>query len=35
MVSFSRVDKIVKDLRKLYKENPSHFDVPAFAQKVY
>src|SRR3989338_825300 len=32
---FSRVDKIVRDLRRIYKENPSYFDVPTFAQKVY
>ena len=32
---FSRVDKIVRDLRRIYKENPAYFDVPAFAQKVY
>jgi len=32
---FSRIDKIVRDLRRIYKENPSYFDVPAFAQKVY
>jgi len=32
---YSRVDKIVHDLRRIYKENPAPFDVPAFAQKVY
>ncbi len=34
-VSFNRVDRIVRDLRRIYKENPAYFDVPAFAQKVY
>lgn len=34
-VSFNRVNKIVMDLRRIYKENPAYFDVPAFAQKVY
>ena len=33
--SFHRVDKIVRHLRRIYKENPSYFDIPAFAQKVY
>lgn len=32
---YTRVDKIVRDLRRIYKENPAYFDVPAFAQKVY
>ena len=32
---YSRVDKIVRDLRRIYKDNPASFDVPAFAQKVY
>ncbi len=34
-VSFNRVNKIVMDLRRIYKENPAYFDIPAFAQKVY
>jgi len=33
--SFHRVDKIVRHLRRIYKENPAYFDIPAFAQKVY
>ena len=33
--SFNRVDKIVRDLRRIHKENPTLFDVPAFAQKIY
>ena len=34
-VSFDRIDKIVQELRRIHKENPAYFDVPAFAQKVY
>ncbi len=34
-VSFNRINLIVRDLRRIYKENPAYFDVPAFAQKVY
>jgi len=33
--SMSRIDKIIRQLRRIYKDNPSYFDVPAFAQKVY
>jgi hypothetical protein len=32
---YSRVDKIVRDLRRMFKENPTDFDVPVFARKVY
>lgn len=32
---YSRVDKIVRDLRRIYKEKPDSFEIPAFAQKVY
>jgi hypothetical protein len=32
---YSRVDKIVRDLRRIYKENPTCFDIPAFARKIY
>jgi len=32
---FSRVDKIVRDLRQIYRENPTCFDIPGFAQKIY
>jgi hypothetical protein len=34
-LSFGRLDRIVADLRRIHKENPASFDVPAFAQKVY
>jgi hypothetical protein len=34
-LSYGRIDRIVRDLRRIYKENPAYFDVPAFAQKVY
>lgn len=34
-VSFNRIDRIVRELRRIHKENPAYFDVPAFAQKVY
>src|SRR3989344_3934599 len=32
---YSRVDKMVRDLRRIYKENPDFFEIPAFARKVY
>src|SRR3989339_2027499 len=32
-LNFRRVDKIVRDLRRIYKENPALFDIPTFAQK--
>lgn len=32
---FRSVDKIVRDLRRIYKENPTLFDIPTFAQKQY
>lgn len=32
---FRSVDKIVRDLRRIYKEKPAYFDVPIFAQKQY
>ena len=35
MLHFSRVDKIVRDLRRIYRENPDLFDIPTFAQKQY
>jgi len=35
VLSFHRVDKIIRQLRRIYKDNPSYFEVPAFAQKVY
>jgi len=34
-LDFRSVDKIVRDLRRIYKENPALFDVPTFARKVY
>ncbi len=34
-LSYGRIDKIVVQLRRYYKENPASFDIPAFAQKVY
>jgi len=34
-LNFRCADKIVRDLRRLYKENPVLFDIPAFARKVY
>lgn len=34
-LDFKSVDKIVRDLRRIYKENPDFFDVPTFAQKIY
>jgi len=34
-LSLSKLDKIIRQLRLTFKENPASFDVPAFAQKVY
>ncbi|MDP2668768.1 MAG: hypothetical protein Q8P07_02970 [bacterium] len=34
-LNFRSVDKIVRDLRRIYKENPALFDIPTFAQKIY
>ncbi|OGI83307.1 hypothetical protein A2997_02325 [Candidatus Nomurabacteria bacterium RIFCSPLOWO2_01_FULL_36_10b] len=34
-LSYGRIDKIIRQLRRHYNENPAYFDVPAFAQKVY
>lgn len=33
--NFTRIDKIIRELRRIYKENPAYFEVPNFAQKVY
>jgi hypothetical protein len=34
-VSFTRINEIVPELRRIYKENPEYFDVPSFVVKVY
>ena len=34
-LNYRIIDKIVRDLRRIYKENPAWFEVPTFAQKVY
>ena len=34
-LSFGKLDKIIRQLRLSFKENPASFDVPAFAVKVY
>jgi hypothetical protein len=34
-LNFRSVDKMVRDLRRIYKENPVLFDIPTFAQKQY
>jgi len=34
-LSYGRIDKIIRQLRLFYKENPASFEVPAFAVKVY
>lgn len=34
-LSFHRVDKIISNLKRIYKENPAYFDIPKFAQKIY
>jgi hypothetical protein len=30
-LSYGRIDKIVGQLRRFYKENPASFDIPTFA----
>lgn len=30
-----KLEPIIRRLQKLYRENPSYFDIPEFAQKVY
>jgi hypothetical protein len=34
-LSYGRIDKIIRQLRLFYKENPASFEVPVFAQKIY
>ena len=34
-LSYGRIDKIIRQLRLFYKENPASFEVPAFAVKIY
>ena len=34
-LNYRIIDKMVRDLRRIYKENATSFDVPTFAQKVY
>jgi len=34
-LNFRSVDKMVRDLRRIYQENPALFDIPTFAQKQY
>jgi hypothetical protein len=34
-LNFRSVDKMVWDLKRIYKENPALFDIPTFAQKQY
>jgi len=34
-LDFRSVDKIVRNLRRIYKENPAYFDIPKFSQKIY
>ncbi len=34
-LNFRSVDEIVRDLRRIYKENHALFDIPIFAQKIY
>ena len=33
--SYHRIDKIVRELKRIYKDNPAYFEIPEFAQKVY
>jgi hypothetical protein len=32
---FDRIDKSIRDLRRIYKDNPSYFEIPEFARKIY
>jgi len=34
-LSLVKLDKIIRNMRLIYKENPAYFDIPKFAQKVY
>ena len=34
-LNYRIVDKMVRDLRRIYKENPALFNVPTFAQQQY
>ena len=34
-LKISQVDKMVRQMRQIYKERPNLFDVPDFAQKIY
>jgi hypothetical protein len=34
-LKFKDLDKIVRDLRRIYKENPGLFNIPTFSQKQY
>lgn len=34
-LNIRNIDSAIRKLRKLYKENPSYFDIPEFAQKAY
>ena len=34
-LNYRIVDKMVRDLRRIYKEKPNLFDIPTFAQKQY
>jgi hypothetical protein len=33
--SFAVIDKSIQKLRKIYREKPEWFEIPAFAQKTY
>lgn len=32
---YTRVDKLVRDLRRIYQKKPDSFEVPTFAKKIY
>ena len=34
-LSYSNVDKIIRKLRRMYREKPALFDISTFAQKIY
>jgi len=34
-LKFKDIDKSIRQLRRIYKENPAYFDIQTFAQKVY
>ena len=34
-LSYGRIDKIIRQLRKIYRDAPGHFEIPTFAVRIY